>query len=200
MTLQENANRAKSALLPKDDYTTPRDLALECIKRVPLKAGQVVLDPFRGSGSFYDQYPGTVVREWEEIQQGRDFFAHQAKVDWIVSNPPYSCLDEVLEHSVKRCRIGFAYLILGIHLTPRRLERMASLGFPATKILVAEVDAWMGRSFFVQFDLIGEPCLDWISKTYQRSRRGSYIPRQEARLIPFANEAVAPVGNLEAKE
>lgn len=38
-------------------------------------------------------------KDWCEIDKGRDFFDYKDKVDWIISNPPYSILDEVLEHS-----------------------------------------------------------------------------------------------------
>ena len=41
----------------------------------------------------------TVKKDWCEIDKGRDFFDYTDKVDWIISNPPYSILDEVLEHS-----------------------------------------------------------------------------------------------------
>lgn len=60
-----------------------------------------VLDAFKGKGAFYDQYPNSVEKDWCEIDDGRDFFDYEEKVDWIITNPPYSILDEVLEHSFK---------------------------------------------------------------------------------------------------
>jgi hypothetical protein len=37
--------------------------------------------------------------EYCELQEGRDFFAYTNKINWIVSNPPFSIYREWLEHS-----------------------------------------------------------------------------------------------------
>lgn len=57
------------------------------------------LDPCRGNGAFFDQLPKK--SEWCEISEGKDFFAYSNRVDWIVSNPPYSIFSEWLQHSFK---------------------------------------------------------------------------------------------------
>ena len=57
-----------------------------------------ILEPCKGGGAFMRCLPeGT---EWCEINEGRDFFKHQTRVDWIVSNPPYSNWDDWLAHSL----------------------------------------------------------------------------------------------------
>ena len=80
-----------------DKCYTPLPIAKTIIKLFPLYGK--VLDPFKGKGAFYDQYPDFVDKDWCEIDNGRDFFDYNEKVDWILSNPPYSILDEVLAHS-----------------------------------------------------------------------------------------------------
>jgi hypothetical protein len=64
-----------------------------------------VYDPFRGDGSFYNQFESvfldTVECYWSEITDGRDFFDFEDKMDWIISNPPYSKFTKVLEHSLE---------------------------------------------------------------------------------------------------
>lgn len=82
---------------PNDKIYTPRPIAKAIIELFDLKGK--VLDGFMGSGAFYDQLPNNVEKDWCEIDKGRDFFDYNKKVDWIISNPPYSILDEVLEHS-----------------------------------------------------------------------------------------------------
>lgn len=58
-----------------------------------------ILEPFKGDGAFYNHLPiGTL---WCEINEGLDFFNFNDKVDWIISNPPYSNLTDVLKHSFK---------------------------------------------------------------------------------------------------
>ena len=80
-----------------DKCYTPFPIAKKIIDLFPLYGK--VLDPFKGGGAFYEQYPDFIDKDWCEIDDGRDFFDYTEKVDWIVSNPPYSILDEVLEHS-----------------------------------------------------------------------------------------------------
>lgn len=82
---------------PNDKIYTPLPIAKEIIDLFELKGK--VLDAFKGGGAFYDQLPATVHKDWCEIDDGRDFFDYTDKVDWIISNPPYSILDEVLDHS-----------------------------------------------------------------------------------------------------
>jgi len=58
----------------------------------------VILEPCRGEGAFYDLLPEG--SPWCEIQEGVDFFQFKDKVDWIVTNPPYSIFDKWLDHSL----------------------------------------------------------------------------------------------------
>lgn len=55
-----------------------------------------VLEPAAGDGAFLRYMPNA---EWCELEKGRDFFAWTERVDWIVSNPPYSIFAEFLRHS-----------------------------------------------------------------------------------------------------
>ena len=78
-----------------DVHFTDKDVARKVIEH--FKPSGKILEPFRGSGIFYDELPeGT---DWCEIDEGRDFFKFNEKVDWIVSNPPFSNLTDVLRHS-----------------------------------------------------------------------------------------------------
>lgn len=57
----------------------------------------VCLEPFAGGGAFLDVLPEP--KRWCEIQQGRCFFQHMQKVDWIITNPPFSNLTDVFAHA-----------------------------------------------------------------------------------------------------
>lgn len=59
----------------------------------------VLLDPFKGTGNFYNNFPKNLEKDCCEIKENKDFFEYNKKVDWIISNPPYSIFDKVLEHS-----------------------------------------------------------------------------------------------------
>lgn len=57
-----------------------------------------ILEPCRGTGSFYNLLPKDTL--WCEIDDNVDFFQFNEKVDWIVTNPPYSIFDKWLTHSL----------------------------------------------------------------------------------------------------
>jgi hypothetical protein len=46
----------------------------------------LMMEPCRGDGAFFDLMPGA---EWCEIDEGRDFFDYDGRVEWIVTNPPW---------------------------------------------------------------------------------------------------------------
>lgn len=80
-----------------DKVYTPETIAKIIINEFDLSGK--VLDPCRGKGAFYDNLPETVSKEWCELDAGKDFFEYNEKVDWIISNPPYSVFTRWLEHS-----------------------------------------------------------------------------------------------------
>ena len=82
---------------PNDNIYTPRKISKQIIDLYDIKGK--ILDPFRGDGSFYDQYPENIEKDWCEIDNDKNFFDYKDKVDWIISNPPYSMFKEILAHS-----------------------------------------------------------------------------------------------------
>lgn len=75
---------------------TPQYVADDIIKF--FKPEGVILEPCRGSGSFYNTLPdGTL---WCEITEGVDFFNFEGHVDWLITNPPYSIFDKWLDKSL----------------------------------------------------------------------------------------------------
>lgn len=93
-----------------DKCMTPPDIAEMLIGLLPIKRGQTLLDPFKGKGAFYNHFPDGTIVSWCEIDEGSDFFACQAKFDWLISNPPYSIFDAVLDHSFEIAN-NVAYLV-----------------------------------------------------------------------------------------
>ena len=89
--------KGKSGNTKTDKVYTPVNIAQLIISKFPLEGK--VLDAFRGKGAFYDNYPDTVEKDWCEIDDGKDFFEYDEHVDWIITNPPYSIYDDVMEHS-----------------------------------------------------------------------------------------------------
>lgn len=89
--------KGKSGNTKTDKVYTPVNIAQLIISKFPLEGK--VLDAFKGKGAFYDNYPETVEKDWCEIDDEKDFFEYNEHVDWIITNPPYSIYDDVMEHS-----------------------------------------------------------------------------------------------------
>jgi len=78
-----------------DVVFTPDNIAKKIIEM--FKPCGKILEPCKGEGAFLRYLPkGT---EWCEITEGKDFYDYNKKVDWIVTNPPYSDFDKFMEHS-----------------------------------------------------------------------------------------------------
>lgn len=57
---------------PNDNVTTPVEISCMIINKFSLYG--IILDPFKGTGSFYDNYPNNLEKDWCEIKQNKDFF------------------------------------------------------------------------------------------------------------------------------
>ncbi len=84
--------------IKKDVVYTPRWLAKGIVEY--FQPSGLCLDPCMGDGAFYDFLPKNG-RDWCEIKKGRDFLTYLSHVDWVIGNPPYSCLLEWVRHSFK---------------------------------------------------------------------------------------------------
>ena len=57
-----------------------------------------ILEPCKGYGNFLNVLPeGT---EWCEILEGKDFMDYNKKVDWIITNPPYSKMRKFMQKAM----------------------------------------------------------------------------------------------------
>lgn len=80
---------------PNDVVFTPNWLAKQICEMFPISGK--VLEPCKGEGAFLQYLPKN--SDWCEITEGRNFYDYNEKVDWIVTNPPYSDFNRFLEHS-----------------------------------------------------------------------------------------------------
>ncbi len=76
-----------------DNIITPDWVAKDMIDY--FKPSGKILDPCKGTGVFSNM----LNCEWCEINEGIDFFSYTNKVNWIVSNPPFSILRKFILHS-----------------------------------------------------------------------------------------------------
>jgi|TARA_R110000796_G_C14483630_1_gene426977 hypothetical protein len=117
----------------KDIVMTPEETAKDIIQHFSPKG--TILDPCRGQGAFYNNYPTYCDKDYCEISEGKDFFDYNKKVDWIITNPPWSKIKEFLKHSVK-ISDDIVYLISINHFTTKARLRIIyeESGFGITEI------------------------------------------------------------------
>jgi hypothetical protein len=78
-----------------DIVYTPREFSKKIINH--FKPSGLCLDPCKGDGAFFDYLPKP--KDWCEIRENRNFYDYNKKVDWIISNPPFSEYDNFLKKS-----------------------------------------------------------------------------------------------------
>lgn len=154
--MQTASHSIKKREKPNDVFYTPIPLVklhLDYIKEYT-KPGDLIFDPFFGTGNYYNMFAETFpdsTYDFTEIAMGKDFFEYHKPVDIIVSNPPYSMLDEVFEKSVSLNPYIISYLIGLQNLTARRIENMNKKGYYLVKLKMLKVWKWFGMSAIVVF-------------------------------------------------
>jgi len=161
------AHKIKHRDKPKDVFITPEELAKKNIDMIDESYRNLVwYDPFKNSGSYYNQFPSDN-KKWSEILENKDFFDFNEEVDVIVSNPPYSMIDKVLEKSVSLKPMIISYLLGINNLTAKRMEYMESQGYYITKLHMCKVFKWFGMSLIVVWEKGGKPILSYDRKVWR---------------------------------
>ena len=146
---------------------TPHILAKDLIASLDLGEGLNLLEPFKGEGAFYDQFPTNCFKDYAEIEEGRDYKTtnfHFQRIDWVITNPPFRITDEkdksvnsfypLLDYYAERVSTGIAFLSNDkcfSTLTPVRLKALRDKGWFLSKVLVCAVKKWRGRYFWIVF-------------------------------------------------
>lgn len=80
--------------MSNDVVYTPEDISKDIVEFFQPYGS--MLEPCKGNGAFLKYMPDA---DWCELSEGRDFFDWNKRVNWIITNPPYSILRKFLEHS-----------------------------------------------------------------------------------------------------
>ena len=134
----------------KDVFYTPLSVVKKHIESIETHPGDRWFDPFAGKHIYYDNFP-TDLKDYTEITEGKDFFIYTEPVDVICTNPPYSILDLVLEHSVKLSPRVISYLLLEGKMTPKRIEYLNENGYSMTGMYMCKVYKWYGMTVAYTF-------------------------------------------------
>jgi hypothetical protein len=159
-------------------HQTPADLAKELIKELPLVPTDILYEPFKGEGAFYDNFPTINPKQWSEITQGRDYVNHAEEYDWVITNPPFALNADtkkvnafwyLLDYFTSRAKKGVAFLANDrcfSTLTPIRIQSLKEKGYSITGIKVCSVKKWRGRYFFIVLEKNKPAVLTHISGNF----------------------------------
>lgn len=170
MRLQPNRNYTSD-----DVVQTPPKLARQLVEHFNPQGR--ILEPCAGKGNFLcalrahariqksatrSRYPKELSRQdcddplssvrsqvlWCEITRGRDFFAWNEKVDWIVTNPPWSQIRRFLQHAMDLAD-GVVFLMTINHVwTKARLRDIRAAGFGLREIVLVDMPPTFPQSGF----------------------------------------------------
>ncbi len=153
---------------PNDRFYTPKEMAEWHVDEITSYIGvyDVIYEPFAGKGVYRDVLKDKF--RWQtildtEIDEGTDFFDFTDGCNVIISNPPYSCIDAVLEKSLSLNPRIISYLLGSLNLTLRRIKFMESKGYHIAKMSMARCSDWIGTSQIITWikDWKEKPELTW---------------------------------------
>ena len=149
----------------QDIVMTPPALARAIIGHFSHAMSGKILDPSRGEGAFYNQFPSHLERDWCEVSEGRDFFTWDERVDWVMTNPPWSQIRAFTQHAM-RVANNIVWLAPLTNITTKaRLRDLEEHGFGVSELLFVDTpkgDGWPQSGFqIVAAHLCKGYCGDW---------------------------------------
>jgi hypothetical protein len=128
-----------------------------------IEAGDILLEPFKGEGSFYNNFPENTTNHFTEIEEGLDYKDFNQTVDWVISNPPFrletgtkrvNSFFPLVEYYSTRVNKGIAFLgndYCLSTLSPSRIKKLEQNNLFLNKVVVCNIRKWRGRYFFIVF-------------------------------------------------
>jgi len=112
----------------RDKIYTPEDVAIKCINKIPYVDGDSWGDPCKGKGVFFNNFPCSEAHKtYWEIDEDKDFLKDGFKLDWMVTNIPFSMPKEFIFKMADTCNKGFGILCLANSMTATRLKKLEEM-------------------------------------------------------------------------
>jgi hypothetical protein len=114
-----------------DRVMTPESLSKKLVEHFKPKGKG--LEPCKGEGNIYKFLKDA---DWCEIDQGKDFFNYNKKVDYIFTNPPWSQIRKFLQHSMKIADNVYLLFTVNHLFTKARIRDIRQSGFGIKEIVM----------------------------------------------------------------
>ncbi len=171
----DSVHKLKKPKEDQDKKMTPIGLGKKLIDLVPFNKTDFLLDGFKGTGEFYNNYPVENPKDWCEIDEGRDFFKYDKQVDYMITNCAYSTLTKTFKHCCKICKKGFGLLIGTINLSVLRYNILLDNNFSITKMHFLRVQGWFGTSVFVIIEKNKKSLISWENDIFKMPKNENDI-------------------------
>ena len=148
-----------------DKFYTPLPLAIKLIEMTNIQPLDIVLDPSKGLGVFYDNLP-ECSKDWCEIEENIDFYKYTNNVDVIIGNPPFSQWTKWIKKTIELNPKKIAYVIGCLNLTKSRIKLLQSHNYFLTKFTIVSVNKWFSQTYLVVFEKNATPIIDLITENY----------------------------------
>ena len=159
-------------------HQTPVELCKDLMNFIPIEPSDMLYEPFKGEGAFYDSFPTENQKDWSELEQGRDYKDYAGEYDWVITNPPFRLEHNegrmnsfwyLLNYYAKRAKKGIAFLANDTcfaTMTPKRLEMLKNTGWYVNKIVVCSIKKWRGRYFFIILQKKPQEFYNYLTSNY----------------------------------
>ena len=139
---ESNTNDALAKQVYKDNsivMTSPL-MALDLIALIPLIYGDAIIEPCKGTGPFYNNFPNNTTNMVRDIHEGIDYLDFTSDIDYTVSTPPlvprklfgsFRCKAMETTRTAIYWLINMAYLNI---FTPKRYNEMNSKGWYSNNV------------------------------------------------------------------
>ena len=162
MSVSKTGHKIKNSEKPNDVFITPTELSKQHINMIDEKyKNDIWLDPFKNTGSYYNNFPETCQKKWTEILEDKDFFLFNEKVDVICSNPPFSMITPVLKKCIELQPSVIAFIFGALNLTPIRLKLMEDNGYYLTTHHMTRVKNWFGCTLLLVWEKNKQPIMSF---------------------------------------
>ena len=143
--IEKKINKVSS----QDIKNTPIELAKKLIDMVEFDTTDILYEPFKGTGNFYNNFPKENKKIWDEILDNKDFFKSNKTCDWVITNPPWSKITTILDKLVNICNKGFALLVHSMTLSPTRIKFINDNGYSIINYHMVRVKGWFSHAVFI---------------------------------------------------
>lgn len=158
-----------SKQMSKDEtivFTKPT-MAIDLLSTIVFRSTDSVMEPCKGQGAFYDNFPSFVEKHFCEINEGIDYLQFDGMVDITISNPPFvprKLFWEFHQKAMETTRREIYWLLKLESLntfTPKRLEEMKTKGWFMNSFHIVQDKRWFGRYSFIKFSREDTNIISW---------------------------------------